>query len=54
MSPPRSGCCCPPNLTAGGDVTDWLKARGTVEELHRLADASPYSRKQNRRHLVSL
>jgi KaiC/GvpD/RAD55 family RecA-like ATPase len=30
-----------PNLPRKGDVSDWLQAGGTVEELHRLTDAAP-------------
>lgn len=30
-----------PNLPRKGDVSDWLDAGGTAEDLHRLADAAP-------------
>ncbi|SCW56266.1 AAA family ATPase [Ancylobacter rudongensis] len=30
-----------PNLPRKGDVSDWLQAGGTVEELHRLTEAAP-------------
>jgi hypothetical protein len=33
-----------PDLPAGGDVSDWLTAGGTVEELRRLAEAAPEAR----------
>jgi KaiC/GvpD/RAD55 family RecA-like ATPase/5S rRNA maturation endonuclease (ribonuclease M5) len=40
-----------PNLPRKGDVSDWLKAGGTVEALHSLVDAAPAWREKPVTHL---